>query len=237
MKKLLANDGEFTFKRVISQTKEPIPCQGDKCSKQAISSWESNLNPEDNWDLCERCQVDYIGGSTKKRRLSTADSNDDDNSDGDDALVQQKENMNYFENHFGVPFPAPSKEEKNNIVTVIPKSHPTEIFKACVNNASMSLALDSPEHDHTFCQADGGKLPVTDQFYEAITKTGHGICHVFKEKSWKNTINKADYYEHDFTPEIPEDLAGGIRCHGLMPLQSKKKNKHSSPFYFSPLFI
>ena len=87
----------------------------------------------------------------------------------------------------------------------------------------MSLALDSPEHDHTFCQADGGKLPVTDQFYEAITKTGHGICHVFKEKSWKNAINKADYYEHDFTPEIPEDLAGGICCHGLMPLQSKKK--------------
>ena len=67
LKKLLANDGEFTFKRVISQTKEPISCQGDKCSKQAISSWESNLNPEDNWDLCERCQVDFIGGSTKKR--------------------------------------------------------------------------------------------------------------------------------------------------------------------------
>jgi len=34
----------------------------------------------------------------------------------------------------------------------------------------MSLALDSPEHDHTFCQACGGKLPVTvtNQLYEAI---------------------------------------------------------------------
>ena len=53
---------------------------------------------------------------------------------------------------------------------MIPKSHPTEIFKARVNNASMSLALDSPEHDHTFCQAGGGKLPVTvtNQLYEAI---------------------------------------------------------------------
>ena len=124
--------------------------------------------------------------------------------------VIQATNINYFHNHFGVPFPVLSKEEKNNIVTVIPKSHPTEIFKARVNNASMSLALDSPEHDHTFCQAGGGKLPVTDQLYEAITKTGHRIRHIFKEKSWKNAINKADYYKLDFTPEIPEDLAGGI---------------------------
>ena len=104
----------------------------------------------------------------KKCRLSTADSNDDDNSDGNDALVQQKENMNYFENHFGVPFPAPSKEEKNNIVTVIPKSHPTAKFKARVNNISVSLTLAPPEHDHTFCQIGGGKLLVTDQLTHVV---------------------------------------------------------------------
>ena len=63
------------------------------------------------------------------------------------------------------------------------------------------------------------------------TKTGNGICHVFKEKSWKNAINKADYYERDFTPEIPENLAGGIRCHKLMPLQSKKKMGGNSKAY------
>ena len=25
-------------------------------------SWASNLNPEDNWDLCEDCQVSEFGG-------------------------------------------------------------------------------------------------------------------------------------------------------------------------------
>ena len=48
LKKLLADDKEFTFRRVISRTEDPIPCQDDKCSIQAILSWESNLNPEDN---------------------------------------------------------------------------------------------------------------------------------------------------------------------------------------------
>ena len=79
-----------------------------------------------------------------------------------------------------------------------------------------------------FCQTGGGKLLVTDQLYKAFTKTGLVICCVFKEKSWKNAINKADYYKHDFTPEIPEDLAGGISCHGLMPLLSKKHRKKIS---------
>ena len=107
---------------------------------------------------------------------------------------------------------------------MIPESNPTEIFKARVNiNASMSLTLAPPEHNHTFFHV-GGILSVTDQLYEAFTKTGHRICCIFKEKSWKNAINKADYYkQRDFTLEIPEDLAGEISCHGLMPLQSKKE--------------
>ena len=25
-------------------------------------SWVSNLNPEDNWNVCEQCQVDGFGG-------------------------------------------------------------------------------------------------------------------------------------------------------------------------------
>ena len=41
---------------------------------------------------------------------------------------------------------------------------------------------------------------------------------------WKNAINVADYYEHDFTPEIQLNLEGGISCHGLIPRQSRTKN-------------
>ena len=97
----------------------------------------------------------------------------------EDALVQKQVNINYFENHFGVLFTVTPKEEKNNnIVTVIPKSHPKAIFATSVNNASMSLALASPEHDRNFCQV-GGTSPVTEQVHQAFTKTGYGMCHIF----------------------------------------------------------
>ena len=59
--------------------------------------------------------------------------------------------------------------------------------------------------------------------YKAFTKTGLVICCVFKEKNWKNAINKADYYKHDFTPEIPEDLAGGISCHAWIDATAVQK--------------
>ena len=107
--------------------------------------------------------------------MSTADSNDDDNNHNDDALVQQKENMNYFENHFGVPFTVTPKEEKNNTVTVIPKSHPQAIAEASVNNASMSLTLAPPEHDCTFCQVGVGKLPITDQLI---------VRNIYQNRAW-----------------------------------------------------
>ena len=81
---------------------------------------------------------------------------------------------------------------------MFPESNPTAIFKACVN-----INVNCTKH-----------LPKQGMEY---------VAYIFKEKSWKNAINKVDYYkQHNFTQEIPEDLAGGISCHGLMPLQSKK---------------
>ena len=57
--------------RVILTAQEQIPCQ--ECSKDTVVSWASNLNPEDNWDLCcEGCQVVEFGGWPKKRQLLTA---------------------------------------------------------------------------------------------------------------------------------------------------------------------
>ena len=106
---------------------------------------------------------------------------------------------------------------------MIRKSQPGAIFEASVNNASVSLTLDSAELDQTFCQVGGGKSPITDQLHEAFTTTGHEICQVFKEENWDNAINEKNYYKHDFL-DLPEDLAGGINYHGLIPLQSKKKN-------------
>ena len=57
-------------------------------------TWASNLNPGDIWDLCEGCQVDFIGGKpeevvsiTDKDRL---DSNGGNNTqvDGDTQQVE-----------------------------------------------------------------------------------------------------------------------------------------------------
>ena len=66
-----------------------------------------------------------------------------------DALVQHQKNIKYFENHFGVTFTIPDKAE-NNIVTVIPKSHPKAIAEASVTNTTMPLSIASAEHDRNF---------------------------------------------------------------------------------------
>ena len=51
---------KYTFTGVIPTTLvDPIQCCC--CSKTAEVSWASNLDPEDNWDICEACQVVEFG--------------------------------------------------------------------------------------------------------------------------------------------------------------------------------
>ena len=52
---------KWAIVRVIPISEEQIPCCSKKCSKNMAVSWASNLNPEDNWDLCEDCQVGEFG--------------------------------------------------------------------------------------------------------------------------------------------------------------------------------
>ena len=54
-KKQKANDKIWDIVREIPAAEEQIPCR--KCFKDTVVSWASNLNPEDNWDLCEGCKV------------------------------------------------------------------------------------------------------------------------------------------------------------------------------------
>ena len=69
---------KFTFKREIP-TKEQTTCCTKNCSKQAISTWKSNLNPGYYRNVCFDCQQDKIGGlphgvvsiiTTQKRKQS-----------------------------------------------------------------------------------------------------------------------------------------------------------------------
>ena len=54
---------KYGILRVIPIAEEQILyCNSKKCSnKNAAVSWASNLNPGDNWDLCEDCQADKFG--------------------------------------------------------------------------------------------------------------------------------------------------------------------------------
>ena len=93
-------------------------------------------------DLLEHCQVNFIKGWTKKSRLSTAIVPEPKRQKRkqmtqEDALLQQQKNINYFNNHFAVPFTVTPEEEKNNTVTVIPESHPKAIAEASVTNTML----------------------------------------------------------------------------------------------------
>ena len=48
--------------RVIPTTEEKVKCRYPHCSEQAVATWASNLNPEDKWPLCEKCQLEDFGG-------------------------------------------------------------------------------------------------------------------------------------------------------------------------------
>ena len=123
-------------------------------------------------------------------------------------------------NHFAVPF-KPKKENNNNTVTVIPKSHTQAIAEASAKNTTLSLTIAPAEHDRDCCQV-GGKLPVTvtEKVHQAFT-TGHGICLVTTLLNYCHGINLAKFKTVRKVPsDLPRNLAGGIQKHGLVPLQS-----------------
>ena len=48
--------------RVISTEEEKVECRNYGCTDQAVATWSSNVDPEDKWDLCEKCQLEEFGG-------------------------------------------------------------------------------------------------------------------------------------------------------------------------------
>ena len=55
-------DNKWTFKRVILTAEKQIRWHSKNCCNNAEVSWASKLNPEENWDICEECQVNKFGG-------------------------------------------------------------------------------------------------------------------------------------------------------------------------------
>ena len=111
-------------------------------------------------------------------------------------------NINYFGNHFAVSFTVTPEEEKNNTVTVIPKSHPKAIAEASVTNATMSLTIALAEHDCDSYQV-GGTLPVTKEVHKAFT-TGHAWSMLYNHElelfQWYQHNSKLSQVQNIFVP-------------------------------------
>jgi hypothetical protein len=126
-----------------------------------------------------------------------------------------------FENHFGVTFTVTPKEEKNNIVTVIPEADPKAIAAASANNVSIPLTFASADHDCNFCQI-AGTSPVTEQFnlQSIFNNRARNMCRIQEVRRVGLMVLTYQYYHgHDF-PDLPRNLEGGISLYGLVPLQS-----------------
>jgi hypothetical protein len=48
--------------RAIPTAEEQIQCRNEGCTDQAVATWASNNDPNDMWDICEKCQLKECGG-------------------------------------------------------------------------------------------------------------------------------------------------------------------------------
>jgi hypothetical protein len=78
----VASDGDddvWDLVRVIPTAEEQVQCRNNGCTEQAVATWASNNEPNDMWDLCEKCQLKECGGwpeGVSPIEYSTTSSND-----------------------------------------------------------------------------------------------------------------------------------------------------------------
>ena len=90
---------------VVPTDKEQVVCccvHG--CIGQAVATWSSHLNPENKWNLCNKCQLkemggwadnnnDFIAEDKQEEDNNNNDNDEDDNSDNEQG-EQEDENEN-----------------------------------------------------------------------------------------------------------------------------------------------
>ena len=75
---------------VIPTDEEKVECRNGDCIDQAVATWASNKDPEDKWDLCEKCQLEEMGGwpeGVKPLTHSTTSNNDGRVNNNDDTTT------------------------------------------------------------------------------------------------------------------------------------------------------
>jgi hypothetical protein len=55
-------DAVWDLIRVIPATDPKIECRYESCTERAIATWASDKDPQDEWPLCEKCQLEDFGG-------------------------------------------------------------------------------------------------------------------------------------------------------------------------------
>ena len=104
---------------------------------------------------------------------------------------------------------------------MIVQSDPIKIAEALLKKAYHTVKFASPNNNQVYLEADR-KIGKTPEFWNKIL-TGKTMCCLFPADNWHGSIVVEDYHAHDFKDLLPDNLAGGICDHGLVPLQSIKK--------------
>ena len=102
--------------QVIPTEEEKVQCRNDGCTNQAVATWSSNIDPEDKWDYCKKCQLEEMGGwpdgVNKRQKIeivveagrTTAklsnEYNFEDNDNGDDNDIAEDKDEDKVATHY-----------------------------------------------------------------------------------------------------------------------------------------
>jgi len=125
-----------------------------------------------------------------------------------------------YMNDFSPIKPKPKPEDDEDIVAMIVESDPIKRAEALLNKAFHTVTFASPTNNPVYLQADR-KTEITQEFWDKIL-SGKAMCALFPAYNWDGCIDEGEYHPHGIEG-LPDNLLGGIRKYGLVPLQSSKK--------------
>ena len=117
----------------------------------------------------------------------------------------------------------PKPEDEEDTEDMIVESDPIKRAEALLKKAFHTVKFASPTNNQVDLEADG-ETEKTPEFWDKISDGAMCRTTLFPADNWHGSIDQGEYHWHDYGIEgIPDNIAGGICEHGLMPLQSIKK--------------
>ena len=117
----------------------------------------------------------------------------------------------------------PKFEDKEDTEDMIVESNPIKRAEALLKKAFHTVKFASPTNNQVYLEADG-ETEKTPEFWDKISDGA--MCALFPADNWHGSINKGEYHPHDYGIKgLPDNLAGGICEHGLIPLRTVQNEK------------